>query len=282
MSWTLLFLVFSNIVYNFSCLAYGNLNHRREVIYRNHKLHAKFVPPPPPEGGKGEWNDWDNESFMDDEFDVNESGSADPFFIPLIPTLIMNGNNSSNVNNVERSQFEDSWSEEPPYFDEDDIDDYEEGKFTNSQSIDSGGNDKTYPNNPNQSNKDMFASAFTPSIMTSKASKIDTESINAELKSQQQTDQIIHISNTVTLDTLRNLIIDQNKILELKLQQSISNIERNIVLQVNDKEIQSCAGAKEGGSDMNTLKTEINNLSNKLNIALAIVAVLLILDIKSL
>ena len=276
MSRVLVFLLFYNVVCNFSCVAYCNFNARRGIVYRRHRLHEKFVPPPPPEGGKGEWTDWDNENFMDDEFDVNESGSADPFFIiPTIPTL---GNTSSKIDNIVRSQFEDSWSEEPPYFDEDDIDDYEDGKFSNNQNTDAEVNDKTYPN-IEVSNKAFFASSFTPVVTADKPKITNTESINAEYKSPQQSAYTI----IVTLETLRNLLIDQNKILQLKLQQSISDIEKNIILQSRvGHGVIAVTDGSSSSSDMNSsLKTDIANLSSKLNIVLAIVALLLIRDITS-
>jgi hypothetical protein len=103
----------------------------------------------PPEGtGQGEWADWDNNSFYEDEY--VQGDEEDEVSIPINSILLsaskmttssedkkINGDmksasdNESNDNGASSSSQSDQWSEEAPYFDEADVQD-DEGNWGRS------------------------------------------------------------------------------------------------------------------------------------------------------
>ena len=220
----------------------------------------KYVPPPPPVGTKGEWSDWENDNYVDEPSDdLQEGDSADPFF-----------SSGLSVPKASPSEFEAGWSEEPPYFDEDDQDDYEHNKFGDV-------NDLTSPTNeimPKVSNKALFASSFTPTMPTAAVDRNGSDKRSDIIQSESAAMSPM-TGYSPSIETIRNVVIDQNTILELKLQAVIkSSIEA-----IKD----SHRGNNNGESnEINNLRLEMVNLSNKLNLALLMLGVSFLINILAL
>lgn len=230
--------------------------HSKLIRFNLSKLYSnsddKYVLPPPPVGSKGEWDDWENDNYLEEPANMQEGDGADPFFATGLSDP-----------KVSPSEFEAGWSEEPPYFDEDDQDDYEGNKFSNT-------NDLTSPNEimPKISNKVLFASSFTPTA--TKPIKVSDNKDNVKIPDMQSVSAAT-LSNNLSIESIRNVVIDQNTILELKLQAMIAT-----------SGVAAAKDTSQGSSDINSLRVEMVALSNKLNLALVLLGVSFLVNILAL
>jgi hypothetical protein len=96
----------------------------------------KFVPPPPT-GSKGEWADWDTESYVEEPYEedkedkevtfqgVEAAISENPVSSGQWSPLATGNKKEGESQGMSASDNWAGWSEEPPYFDEDDVEDDE-------------------------------------------------------------------------------------------------------------------------------------------------------------
>lgn len=96
----------------------------------------KFVPPPPT-GSKGEWADWDTESYVEEPYEeekednevtfqkVEAAISENPVSSGQWSPLVTGNKKEGEPQGMSASDNWAGWSEEPPYFDEDDVEDDE-------------------------------------------------------------------------------------------------------------------------------------------------------------
>jgi hypothetical protein len=111
---------------------------RSSVRLQADKEDDNFVPPPPP-NSKGEWSDWDTESYVEEPYEedkgeevkevtfkgVEAAVSENPISSGQWSPLVTGNKKEGEPQGMSASDNWAGWSEEPPYFDEDDVEDDE-------------------------------------------------------------------------------------------------------------------------------------------------------------
>jgi hypothetical protein len=183
--------------------------------------------------GKGEWADWDNNSYAEDEFgeDGDDDVSKINQSIPPLQTV------------VQTSVFEVGWSEEPPYFDEDDVQD-DEGNWGRSN-----GNDDNFKS----SNSDIWARYI--------------QNINeTDVESNEQ--KILEINKITTTKTARLEIIElKNNIdyldSEIKRLHKILSIDENLIIKNNEFDLLIKKFEEKFETFEKKLETKVSNEKNE-------------------
>mmetsp|Transcript_10400 Transcript_10400/g.10026 ORF Transcript_10400/g.10026 Transcript_10400/m.10026 type:complete len:297 (-) Transcript_10400:64-954(-) len=116
---------------------------RSSVRLQADKEDENFIPPPPP-NSKGEWSDWDTESYVEEPYEEDKEEtlqgaedkevtlqgaeaaiSENPISSGQWSPLNTGNKKEGEPQGMSASDNWAGWSEEPPYFDEDDVEDDE-------------------------------------------------------------------------------------------------------------------------------------------------------------
>ena len=133
--------------------------HHVRILRSAHILEARskddenFIPPPPPPTGRGEWADWDSDSYVEEPYEgeVAEEAEVDEETNVLSKGFdsfiaeksgqwspLSSGSKKGENQGMSASDNWPGWSEEAPYFDEDDTQD-DEGNWGRSEGADKPG-----------------------------------------------------------------------------------------------------------------------------------------------